>query len=361
MREFDWAERARVRPALASDLPTLFDLIVALADYENLRDQVIGSPADLHEHLFGSQPCIEAIVAEWDNQVVGFALFFVSYSTFVTQPGFYLEDLFVLPAYRGRNLGRALLSYLSRLALERQYRRLEWSVLDWNQPAIGFYRRIGSRILEDARICRVSGAALSQLAGLSEQSAPAPVTLRSPKATEGPRVFDLVQANIAHDGTVHLFQGQPDLLGQHLFNQGYVEAVIAQVEPNAQRIEADHSNIDHSNAGHSNADYSNNGIVGLALFYTTYSTFLTKPGLFVEDLFVLPDYRSQGIGAKLLSYLAQQAIERGYGRLEWRVRVWNERAIAFYTRLGAEVLPDWRVCQLTGAAMAELASASGKV
>lgn len=352
MIESNWAELIRVRPAAAADLPTLFELITALADYEKLRDQVTGSPAELHENLFGPRSCIEAIVAEADGeadgQVAGFALFFTSYSSFITQPGFYLEDLFVLPAYRGRNLGRALLSYLARLALERQYRRLEWSVLDWNQPAIRFYQRIGSRILEDARVCRVSGEALPQLAALSPRSAEArlAVALRPPQPSEIDRVFELVRANIAHDGTLHLFQGKPDLLAQHLFTQGHVEAVIAQVGPEAVP-EAAAPSSSQAEAGK---------IVGLALFYTTYSTFLTKPGLFVEDLFVLSDYRSQGIGTQLLAYLAQQVIERGYGRLEWRVRVWNDRAIAFYQKLGAQILPDWRVCQLTGVAMAELAN-----
>jgi ribosomal protein S18 acetylase RimI-like enzyme len=348
MSEFDRAERLLVRPALPNDLSTLFDLITALADYENLRDHITGSPEALADHLFGSQPYIEAVVAESGGEVAGFALFFTSYSSFITQPGFYLEDLFVLPAYRGRKLGRALLSYLAGLAIERQYRRLEWSVLDWNQPAIGFYQRIGSRILEDARVCRMSGEALPQLANrlvpapaANDSTNPA-VTLRPPLPTEINRVFELVQANIAHDGTLHLFQGQADRLAEHLFGEAYVEAVIAQLEPPLGTA----------------LETAAGEIVGIALFYKTYSTFLTKPGLFVEDLFVLPDYRSLGIGTKLLAYLAQQVIERSYGRLEWRVRIWNDRAIAFYTRLGAEVLPDWRVCQLTGSAMAELADSS---
>jgi GNAT superfamily N-acetyltransferase len=301
-----------IRSAVADDVPTLFDLILALADYEKLRQEVIGSEAALHRHLFGEPACIEAIVAEWDGETVGFALFFVSYSTFITQPNLYLEDLFVLPSQRGRGIGKALLAALARLALERSYGWLEWSVLDWNEPAIRFYRQIGAEILADARVCRVAGAALPQLAAKSSHLRPAlPSDLND--------IFALVRANIEHDGSLHLFRGTPENLTDHLFQHPYVEAVIAEQDSR---------------------------VVGLALVYTTYSTFLTKPGLFIEDLFVLPDYRSQGIGKALLAELSRQVVERDYGRLEWRVRTWNQRAIDFYQRIGATVLPDWRVCRL---------------
>lgn len=153
-----------VRPAQPSDASVIFELIQALAEYEKLSHAVTGNVDALSKHLFGDRPCVEAILAESAGETVGFALFFTNYSTFLTQPGIYLEDLFVLPEHRLRGIGRALLKYLAQLAVERGCGRVEWSVLDWNQPAISFYRRLGAAILEDWRICRVTGETLTQLA-----------------------------------------------------------------------------------------------------------------------------------------------------------------------------------------------------
>lgn len=153
-----------LRPAAPTDVAVLFHLIQALAEYEKLSHAVTGNADALKEHLFGSRPCAEAILVEYAGQAVGFALFFTNFSTFLTQPGIYLEDLFVLPEYRRQGIGKAILSYLAQLAVERGYGRLEWSVLDWNEPAITFYRRMGASILEDWRICRVTSESLAQLA-----------------------------------------------------------------------------------------------------------------------------------------------------------------------------------------------------
>ncbi len=161
-----------LRPAQPNDVPTLFSLIKALAEYEKLTDQVTGSEALLHEHLFGDRPYIEAVLAEpvgaeaaeSAGPPIGFALFFTNYSTFLTKPGIYLEDLFVMPGYRSQGVGKALLAYLAQLAIARDCGRLEWSVLDWNQSAIGFYERMGATVLPDWRICRVTGAAIAALA-----------------------------------------------------------------------------------------------------------------------------------------------------------------------------------------------------
>ncbi|MGB0561186.1 MAG: GNAT family N-acetyltransferase [Spirulinaceae cyanobacterium] len=153
-----------LRPAIPADVPTIFSLIQALAAYENLTDQVTGTAEQLHQHLFGETRYAEAILAEWEGVAVGFALFFNTYSTFLTRPGLYLEDLFVLPDYRRRGIGRALLTRLGELALERQAGRLEWSVLDWNENAIAFYEHMGATVLPDWRICRVTGKALIDLA-----------------------------------------------------------------------------------------------------------------------------------------------------------------------------------------------------
>jgi GNAT superfamily N-acetyltransferase len=156
----------QIRAAQPQDVSTLFQLIQALAVYENLSHQVVGSPEALKHHLFGDRPYAEAVLANYKDQSVGVALFFTNYSTFLTQPGLYLEDLFVLPDYRGKGIGKALLAYLARLAHDRSYGRLEWSVLDWNEPAIGFYQCMGATVLPDWRICRVTGAAIAQMAGL---------------------------------------------------------------------------------------------------------------------------------------------------------------------------------------------------
>jgi GNAT superfamily N-acetyltransferase len=152
-----------VRSAAPADVPTLFKLIQALAEYEKLSHAVTGSPELLKEHLFGEKPFAEAIVAEYGGEVVGFGLFFHNYSTFLTRPGIYLEDLFVLPEYRGRGIGKKLITYLAGLAVERNCGRLEWSVLDWNSPAIAFYKGIGAQILDEWRICRVTGDSLKKL------------------------------------------------------------------------------------------------------------------------------------------------------------------------------------------------------
>lgn len=153
-----------LRPAQSADTSAIFDLIKALAEYEKLSHAVIGSVEALQEHLFGSRPYIEAIVAECDEKAVGFALYFYNYSTFLTKPGIYLEDLFVLPEYRRQGIGKAIFKYLAKLAVEKDCGRLEWSVLDWNEPAIAFYQQMGAKILPDWRICRLTDTALTELA-----------------------------------------------------------------------------------------------------------------------------------------------------------------------------------------------------
>ncbi len=162
----------KIRQATAEDVSQIFGLIQALAEYEKLTHQVTGTLEDLQEHLFGNRVYAEAIIVEIDrgeidSKIVGFALFFPNYSTFLTKPGIYLEDLFVLPEYRRRGLGKAMLSYLGKLALERDVGRLEWSVLDWNESAIAFYQSMGAKILPDWRICRVTDDALVSLAAKS--------------------------------------------------------------------------------------------------------------------------------------------------------------------------------------------------
>jgi GNAT superfamily N-acetyltransferase len=154
----------QIRAATPEDVPTIFELIQALAAYEKLSSAVTGTAAELHEHLFGARPYAEVLIAQWEQQIAGFALFFSTYSTFLTRPGLYLEDLFVLPAYRRRGIATTLLHELGKIAIARQAGRLEWSVLDWNQSAITFYEKMGAIVLPDWRICRVTGDALQALA-----------------------------------------------------------------------------------------------------------------------------------------------------------------------------------------------------
>jgi GNAT superfamily N-acetyltransferase len=153
-----------ITPATAADVPLLLVLIRALADYERLADQVSATEDRLRESLFGPRPAAEAVIGRLDGEPAGFALFFQTYSTFLGRPGMYLEDIFVKPECRGRGLGKALLRHVARLAVARQCGRFEWAVLDWNAPAIGFYRKLGAEVLADWRICRVAGEALARLA-----------------------------------------------------------------------------------------------------------------------------------------------------------------------------------------------------
>lgn len=153
-----------IRTATLTDVPAIFSLIQALAEYEKLSHQVTGNVDDLKAHLFGEKPLIEAIVADTSTQIVGFALFLHNYSTFLTKPGIYLEDLFVLPDYRGNGIGKALILHVAKIAVDRGCGRFDWSVLDWNESAIAFYERMGATVLPDWRICRVSDDALLQMA-----------------------------------------------------------------------------------------------------------------------------------------------------------------------------------------------------
>lgn len=150
--------------ATEADLPLVLDFIRGLAEYERLAHEVVATEERLRATLFGPRPYAECVIARWDGIPAGFALFFHNYSTFLAQPGIYLEDLFVKPEMRGKGIGRSLLRHLARLTQERNCGRLEWSVLDWNESAIGFYKSLGAVPLDDWTIFRMRGEALAKLA-----------------------------------------------------------------------------------------------------------------------------------------------------------------------------------------------------
>ena len=154
-----------LRAAELRDVVPIVGLIRELAEFEKLTHLLQVTPEKLRPHLFGEKAVAEALVAEAEGEVIAFALFFTNFSTFLAQPGLYLEDLYVQPARGGQGVGEALLARLGRIAVERNYGRFEWSVLDWNENAIRFYERMGATVLPEWRICRVTGDALQRFAG----------------------------------------------------------------------------------------------------------------------------------------------------------------------------------------------------
>ena len=154
----------RIERATERDVPLILRLIKDLAEYERMSDEVVATEQGLRESLFGARPAAEVIIAYAGDTPAGFALFFHNYSTFLGKPGLYLEDLFVVPEFRGHGYGRELLQKLAAIAVERGCGRFEWSVLDWNEPAIGFYKKLGARLMDAWKIFRVTGDALADLA-----------------------------------------------------------------------------------------------------------------------------------------------------------------------------------------------------
>lgn len=154
----------RLAAVTEADVPAILDLVKKLAAYERLSHLVVATESDFREALFGPRPAVEAVLAFVGETPAGFALFFASFSTFLGRPGLYLEDVFVEPEFRGRGIGKALLRHLAAIAQARKYGRMEWAVLDWNEPAIGFYKRLGADVMPDWRICRLTGASLNALA-----------------------------------------------------------------------------------------------------------------------------------------------------------------------------------------------------
>ncbi len=153
-----------IRAAREDDAPLIFDLVRELAIYEKLADTVDATADDIATALFGKEPRLFCDIAEWNGEAAGFAVWFLNFSTFRGRHGIYLEDLFVRPAFRGRGLGKALMAQLAKRCVEQRLARFEWSVLDWNAPSIAFYKSIGADVMDDWKICRLSGPALQNFA-----------------------------------------------------------------------------------------------------------------------------------------------------------------------------------------------------
>lgn len=155
-----------IAPATEADVPLILQMIKALAEYERLGHEVVATEAMVRESFFGPTPHASAVIARIGGTAVGMAIWFSTYSTFLSKPGIYLEDLFVLPEFRGKGIGRALLRHLARIAVERGCGRIEWSVLDWNETAIRFYRSISARAMDEWTVYRLTGDAITRLADL---------------------------------------------------------------------------------------------------------------------------------------------------------------------------------------------------
>jgi GNAT superfamily N-acetyltransferase len=160
--------RLEIKEATKDDIPLILRFIRALAEYEKMLDKVVATEEILREELFGARPAAEVVIAYADDEPAGFALFFHNFSTFLGRRGIYLEDLYVTPEARGKGIGQALLAYLAKLAEERNCGRLEWWVLDWNEPAIRFYKSLGAMPMDEWTVFRVTGDALDELAKRSE-------------------------------------------------------------------------------------------------------------------------------------------------------------------------------------------------
>ncbi len=153
-----------IRHATEADVPLLFQMIMELAEYEKLTHEVVGTEALLHDAMFGERKVVEGLLVSWNGQPAGYAMFFHNFSTFLCRPGLYIEDIYVRESMRGHGIGKKIMIYLAQVAKERGCGRMEWSVLDWNEPSIQFYKKIGAVLLDEWTTCRVTGIALDQLA-----------------------------------------------------------------------------------------------------------------------------------------------------------------------------------------------------
>jgi len=324
---------ARIRFATREDVPVIVALIREAADFEGHAHLAGATPERLEAELFGEKSACECLIGEHGGETVGFAIFFHNFSTFLCRKGLYLEDLFVRPAARGTGMGKALLQRLAQIAVERGCGRFEWGVLAWNVDAQAFYQRMGATILPDWRVCRVAGDALRSLgAGTTDVSDGSPARIRLATRADVPVIVELIRELAVYEHLEHLATATPARLEVELFAG----------MPTCECIIGEHGGQP----------------VGFALFFHNFSTYLCRKGLYLEDLFVRPAARGTGMGKRLLQGLAQMAVERECGRFEWSVLDWNVDAQAFYQRMGATLLPDLRICRVTGEALQALATST---
>ena len=324
-----------IRPVVPDDVSTIFKLIQALADYENLSHEVVGNETALHDHLFGDRPYVESLLAEENGIPAGFALFFKTYSTTIGTPGYYLEDLFVCPDYRGRGFGKALLSALAQQTFSQNFQHLQWSVLDWNAPAIAFYQAIGADISNHQRIARITGDVLIHLAHT-------PPAFQNDALTIG-----LVDANF---WKTHAPEQLHRVMGDAIIVLDAQSDIATKIESMVNAFNTQPSTVE-ALAIHQDAE-----LIGLATFTYSYSTFLTQPGLLLETLCIASRESRLEIQHIVLHTLAKLAADRACGRLEWLVHVHDAQATAQCHSLGGMVLPGWRFCRMNAGAIANLAS-----
>jgi GNAT superfamily N-acetyltransferase len=316
---------ATIRFATPQDVPVIVALIRDLAASEDHAHLATATPERLALELFGHRPACECLISEQDGMAVGFALFFHNFSTFLCRKGLYLEDLFVRPSARGMGLGKALLQRLAQIAVERDCGRFEWGVLSWNVDAQAFYQRMGATMLPDWRVCRVTGDALQSLGGGAASD-----HVRVATRADVGVIVDLIRDLAVYEKLEHLATATPERLEVELFGtQPRCECLIG--EQHGQPV-------------------------GFALYFHNFSTYQCRQGLYLEDLFVRPTARGTGMGKELLQQLARIAVERDCGRFEWSVLDWNVDAQAFYQRMGATMLPDLRICRVTGEVLQALGS-----
>ncbi|KAL3678137.1 hypothetical protein R1sor_021093 [Riccia sorocarpa] len=379
-----------VRLAQKSDVPVIKRLIEGLAEFEKLLDQCHATEPALEATLF-LQPAFQgttvfilelgplrdqALAAEEDikyeeinlstledvqddkfvsakdkrRTVVGFTLFFPSYAPFSAKRGIYIEDIYVREAYRRNGLGTILLKSVAEQAAKRGSGRVEWCVLDWNLNAIKFYEGMGAIIVPGQRICRLTGDKLQAYA-LAPSAAKPGVYVRPAEKYDVPTLKLLIQEHAEHENSQHSTATEASL-EETLFQQpafdGFKTLILElEADPSAVQGASQISEALDSSVFISNRDKKST-IVGFTVCYPSYSTFLAKNGTFIEVLYLREAYRRQGLGTLLLSTVAQEAAKQGLGRAEWGVIDGNVTAVSFSKTTGASVLPEWRICRLSG-------------
>ena len=332
-----------VRGAVSGDVPFALDCIRGLAAYVGMSDDVTATREDLEVGLFGSAAVsaaapartatvAEALVAELDGSPAGLAIFFHSMSTFLGLPGIYLEDLYVDPAMRGRGVGAALLAHLAGLAVRTGCGRLEWNCEDSNDHARSFYLELGAVPMSDWVKYRLAGRALAELASRADEMRGSGggqhIHFRRAGLLDAPVILEFIRELAEYEHLLDQVTATPEALVETLFVRKVAEVVFAEV------------------AGQ---------LVGFVLYFRTFSTFMGQPCIYLEDLYVRPAARGQGVGKALLAQVARLAVDTGCGRLEWGCLDWNKPAIDFYLGLGAVALGEGTIYRLAGSALAKLA------